>query len=213
MRLVDQWRRLRAELPAEWQDARLTLTLPRSDQRARAAALLASAGPGRLGDDLRLTVYRAGGGVGVDQLGKLLGKLDAERIRGTLTLASTSERPSAPVLARTALADAWAHALAGLPPDWSDLHCEIVLASSDHVDRAALLLAPLNPAREKRRSALRFRVAREHGYGASPQMTRRCLERADESGIPGNLTILRALSETDNVGTQGPVWRVAGKAV
>ena len=213
MRLVDQWRRIRAELPAEWQDATLTLALPRSDQRARAASLLASAGPGRLGDDLRLSVHRAGGGVGVDQLGKLLGKVDAERIRGTLTLAATSERAAPPTLARTGLAEAWTHALAGLPPDWSDLHCEVVLASSDHVDRAALLLAPLNPGREKGRSALRFRVARESGYGASPQMTRRCLERADENGITGQLTILRALSETDNVDTQGPVWRVAGKAV
>jgi hypothetical protein len=27
------------------------------------------------------------------------------------------------------------------------------------------------------------------------------------------LNIVHALSDTDNVGTQGPVWRVGGKAV
>ena len=32
-------------------------------------------------------------------------------------------------------------------------------------------------------------------------------------GIPGRLEILRVLSDTDNVGTQGPVWRVAGRSV
>jgi hypothetical protein len=44
-------------------------------------------------------------------------------------------------------------------------------------------------------------------------MTRRCLERLDEEGIPGQLRILRALSDTDPVYTQGPVWYVEGKAV
>jgi hypothetical protein len=44
-------------------------------------------------------------------------------------------------------------------------------------------------------------------------MTARCLERVDADGISGRLTILRALSDTHNVATQGPVWRVEGKAV
>jgi hypothetical protein len=44
-------------------------------------------------------------------------------------------------------------------------------------------------------------------------MVRRCLERMDEAGITGILSVLNALSETDNVGTQGPVWRVAGRSV
>jgi hypothetical protein len=44
-------------------------------------------------------------------------------------------------------------------------------------------------------------------------MTRRCLERLDAEGIPATLTLLHVLSDTHNVATQGPVWRVAGKAV
>ena len=44
-------------------------------------------------------------------------------------------------------------------------------------------------------------------------MVGRCLTRLDEQGIPGEVTILRSLSDTKPVGTQGPVWYVGGKVV
>jgi hypothetical protein len=44
-------------------------------------------------------------------------------------------------------------------------------------------------------------------------MVHRCLERLDEEGIRGRVRILRALSDTQPVGTQGPVWRVGGRSV
>ena len=44
-------------------------------------------------------------------------------------------------------------------------------------------------------------------------MTRRCLARLDERGIGGTLSILRVLSDSKPVGTQGPVWYVGGKVV
>ena len=44
-------------------------------------------------------------------------------------------------------------------------------------------------------------------------MARRCMERLDHAGIPGEVRVLRALSDTHPVGTQGPVWYVGGKAV
>jgi hypothetical protein len=44
-------------------------------------------------------------------------------------------------------------------------------------------------------------------------MVRRCLARLDEEGIPGEVRIVLALSDTHPVGTQGPVWYVGGKAV
>jgi hypothetical protein len=213
MRLVEQWRRIGSELPAGWSDVHLALTLPRSEQRERAASLLSPASPGRVGETLHLSVHRSGGGIGPDQCTKLLGKLDGEGIRGTLTVLETVERELHEEAPNKALAAAWAAAVAELPPDWSDLYCELELDSSDYLDRAALLLAPINPARVPGRSAFRFRVARTFGYGASPQMTSRCLERVDAEGVTGRLTILRALSDTHNVATQGPVWRVAGKAV
>jgi hypothetical protein len=213
MGLVDQWRRLGSELPAGWSEARFALTLPHPEQRERAAFLLSPASPTHVADTLRFSVRRAGGGIGPDQCTKLLGKLDGERIRGALTLVETVEREEVPDAANVALARAWAAAVAALPPDWSDLYCELELDSSDYLDRAALQLAPLNPARVRGRSAFRFRVAQSFGYGASPQMTRRCLERVDAEGITGRLTVLRVLSDTHNVATQGPVWRVEGKAV
>lgn len=212
MRLVEQWRRIQEEPPANWVEARLALTVPRAEQRSAAAAFLGPASPGRAGDELRLSVHRSGG-VGPDRFAKLLGKLDAERIHGTLTLLGTVEQAVREETPRDSLAEDWAEALATLPADWSDLYCELELTSSDHLDGAALLLAPLNPARVPDRIAFRFRVAHRFGYGASPEMTVRCLERLDEAGIPGRPTIIRVLSDTHNVATQGPVWRVEGKAV
>ena len=213
MGLVEQWRRIRSELPEDWGEAKLNVSVARDEQRSRAAALLGPASPGRLGDDLRLSVHRAGGGIGPDQSEKLFGKLDEEKIRGTLSLVTVDERVEREEVPREAAAEAWDAALATVPADWSDLLCELELTSSDHLARGALLLAPVNPTRVPGRSAFRFRVARRFGYGASPQMTRRCLERLDAEGIPGRLTLLHVLSDTHNVATQGPVWRVAGKAV
>jgi hypothetical protein len=213
MRVVAQWRHLGSELPEGWSEARLALTLPRPEQRERAASLLSPASPGRVGETLQFAVRKSGGGIGPDQCTKLLGKLDGEGIRGTLTLLETVEEEVHADAPSVELAAAWARAVAELPRDWSDLYCELELDSSDYLQRAALLLAPVNPARVPGRSAFRFRVAQSFGYGASPQMTARCLERVDAEGIPGRLTILRTLSDTHNVATQGPVWRVEGKAV
>jgi hypothetical protein len=213
MGLAEQWRSIRADLPQDWGEAKLVVSISQPDRRSRAAALLGPASPGRVGDDLRVSVFRAGGGIGPDQADKLFRKLDEERIRGTISLVDVGEREERQEAPRLAAAEAWDRSVAVLPPDWSDLLAEVDLASSDHLSRAALLLAPLNPSREPGRSALRFRVARTFGYGASPQMTRRCLERLDAEGIAGRLTLLRVLSDTHNVATQGPVWRLAGKAV
>jgi hypothetical protein len=213
MKLVEQWLRIRDQLPPDWDVARLALTVPRADERARVAALLGPANPGVSADGLNLYVGRAGGGINPDNLAKLLHKVDDAGLRGTLTLKSVAERAPDDRPAPERLSEAWARELAALPPDWSDLFCEIELDSSDHLEQGALLLAPVNPARVPGRSAFRFRVAHSFGYGASAEMTARCLERVDEAGITGRLTILHVLSDTHNVDTQGPVWRVGGRAV
>ena len=129
---------------------------------------------------------------------------------------SSSRRPTTAVVeaaAEASLADAWDAALAAVPSDWSDLFCELGLTSTDHADHAALLLGPINPLRREGRPGFRFRVARSAGYGAAPGMVRRCLERLDDQGIPGDVRVLEAMSDSHHVGTQGPVWYVAGKAV
>jgi hypothetical protein len=93
------------------------------------------------------------------------------------------------------------------------VYAEVRFDSTDYIEGAALLLAPLNPARSDGPYALRFRCAHHFGYGAAPEMATRCFERCDEQGITGEVEILRALSDTNPVGTQGPVWLVGGRAV
>ena len=95
-------------------------------------------------------------------------------------------------------------AQAALPADWSDVYAELELDSSDYLERGALLLAPVNPARVKGRLAYRFRVARRYGYGASGEMTQRCLERLDGERITGRFRVLWALSDTKPVYTRAP---------
>ena len=162
---------------------------------------------------IRFAVDRVGPGVGPEAARRLLRRLDTERIAGNLELLEARETPPEETRKRVTLRAQWERAVGGLPPDWSDVYGEIRLDSTDYVERAALLLAPLNPARHGGRAGLRFRCARRFGYGASPAMVARCLERCDEEGITGEVEILHALSDTEPVGTQGPVWLVGGRVV
>jgi hypothetical protein len=214
VRLADRWREIERDLPDGWDDARLLLRVSDPSQAESAAAELTPLTPGRSGDEIRFYAARRGAGAGPDAVRRVMRRLDREGIRGELELVS-SGRPEPGVLAieRSRLAEAWDAALELLPPDWSDLYAEIELTSSDHLERAALLLSPLNPARYGGKPGFRFRVARRFGYGASPGMVRRCLQRMDEEGIKGQLRVLSVLSDTDPVATQGPVWYVEGRAV
>lgn len=214
MKLVEQWRAIQAELPPDWAEAQLELVPELPSERARAAGLLGPAAPIRVGEALRLTAQRGGGATGPEGIRRLLAAVDRARIWSTLRLVDATRAAAAAAAApEPTLADAWQAAVASLPPDWSDLQCEVRLRSSDYLDRAALLMAPLNPTRAGTNGALRFRAARSFGYGASAEMARRCLERCDAERIRGSVEVLRVLSDTQNVATQGPVWRVAGKSV
>jgi hypothetical protein len=210
--LVEQWNAVEQELDPRWRDARLDLQVDEAD-RHRASALLAPAGPGRTGTAIRFFVDRSGTGVGPEAVRRLLRRLDGEGIDGTLTLVASGDAPPEPVISRMSLAAEWDAALQALPQDWSDLLCELELTSSDHIERGALLTAPLNPIQGTGRPGFHFRCAATFGYGASPGMVRRCLARLDEARIPGEVRVLRALSDTHPVGTQGPVWYIGGKAV
>ena len=211
--LVDQFSRIEGDLTEDWSDARLELTVPDAGRAARAAALLAPAGAGRHGTTIRFFTARRGAGVPPDGLRRLLRKLDDEGIRGQLELLGAEEAPPPPPRARRMLVETWDKALAALPSDWSELYCELELTSTDYLERAALLMAPLNPSRYSDTPGFRFRVASHAGYGAAPEMVRRCLERLDDDGIRGEVRILRVLSASNHVATQGPVWYVGGRAV
>jgi hypothetical protein len=211
--LADDFRASLRELPDDWGDARFTLRLPDAARAARAAAALGGINPGRHGDTVRFYTTRRGAGHGPDVVARALRRVDAQRLGGELELVSSDRAEPVPETRRPTLTAAWDAAVAGLPPDWSDVYAEVELTSSDHLERAALLMAPANPARYSGRPGFRFRCARSFGYGAAPEMVRRCFERLDAAGIRGEVRILHALSDTKPWSTQGPVWYVGGRSV
>jgi hypothetical protein len=212
--VVDQWQAIERYLPEGWGDARLRLTIPDLGDSDRAAVLLGPVNPGRRGKVITFFTAQRGAGPSPALIRRLLARLDREGIEGQLVLLGASEAESAaPSVEAKPFVPAWDAELAALPDDWSDLYAEIELESTDYLERAALLLAPVNPARYGGKPGFRFRVAWRFGYGASPEMARRCLERLDEEGMRGAVRVLRVLSGTRPVQTQGPVWYVGGRTV
>jgi hypothetical protein len=211
--LAEDFRSALRRLPEAWRDARFVLRFRDPETAARAAGVLGPINPGRHGDTVRFTTSRRDGH-GPDRVASALRRLDRERIHGELELVGSDAATAAEIpAARVSLVGQWEAEVAGLPPDWSDVYAEIVLRSTDDLERTALALSPLNPSRFGERPGFRFRVARSFGYGAAPELVRRCLERADEIGVRGEVRILHALSDTKPVFTQGPVWYVDGKPV
>jgi hypothetical protein len=214
MSLAGDWKALGSELPEGWSRADLRLELRDAATASRAASLLGPAQPFRSEPAvLRFATAPDGSAVGPDAVTRLLARLDEARIGGTLTLAGAKTGVARIEREVTLLAESWRLALAELPSDWSDLVGEIELLSSDYVDRASVLCIQMNPRREGNRTALRFRAARKSGYGVSPEMAGRCLERCDAEQIRGSVTVLRSLSGSGHVGTQGPVWNISGQTV
>jgi hypothetical protein len=213
MALAEQWQEIESGLAPGWGDARMRLLLADVAQEPRAAALLGPLNPWRTTGELRFYAVSRGSGPRPDALRRALERLDREGIGGTLELVASDAAPAAPELSRRTLAESWDAAAATLPPDWSDLYLELELDSSDYIAPASLEMTPLNARREGGRPALRFRAARVFGYGASPGMVRRCLERCDAAEITGELHVLRVLSGERPVQTQGPVWYVGGRTV
>jgi hypothetical protein len=216
MKLVDQWRVVEENLPQDWDEVRLTLTTESPGDLPRAAQVLGPLTPGRAGSALVLHVRRAGGASGPEAARRLFDRLDRDRVwchiaPGEVSAAPADTGPAA--VEAQPLAEQLDAELARLPGDWSDVLAEIELDSSDYLDRGALLCAPVNPSRDGERLAFLFRCARRAGYGVAPAMARRCLERCDAEGITGRVRVLRVLSDTDNVATQGPVWLVGGRVL
>jgi hypothetical protein len=213
--LASDFSRIERGLPDNWAEVQLLFVVRDAGKCDRAAALLGPANPGRRGNRIQFTVARRGNGLAPEAVRRLLRRLDKEGILGRLELVRTAVAPQEELraAARPSLRDQWERALATLPPDWSDLYAEVRFDSTDYVERAALLLAPVNPARYGGAAGLRFRCARTFGYGASADVTARCLQHCDEERMTGSVAILRALSDTYPVATQGPVWYVGGRSV
>jgi hypothetical protein len=211
--VAEQYEELESRLPAGWAEARFVLNVDDASRAERAASMLTAFQPGRVGGQVRFSVPRRGGKR--EQARRMMERIDREGIKGELELVTASEAPPEPAEFRAEWASAaeqWDGALAALPVDWTDVYAQVELESSDFLDRGALLMAPLNPARYSDAVGFRFRVGR-YGYGAAPEMTRRCFERLDTEGIGARVTILHALADTKPVMTQGPVWYLDGGPV
>ena len=221
MPALERWKQIEAELDPAWDLVFLSFVPEDAPAMSRAAGILGPLGPGRAGRELRFQVTRSG--AGPDRLENLLGRLDRNRVWGELTLldvnvaAPVAEPEPAPTLVNgeRPLVEQWDEEISKLPPDWHDLLVELELDSTDFIAQAALVGAPLNVSRIPGETAIRFRVARGGllGYGAAEGLARGCLERMGASGISGRLRVVDALSQTDDVATLGPVWRIAGRSV
>ncbi len=219
VKLVDQWAALERRLPVDWHTVALRLRTEQPGELAEVARILGPMNVGHAGDQLAFAVVRAGGPSGPEAARRLFGRLDQARIWCLLEQSDVGVRePAAAAMAAVepkaaSVAAAWDAALAELPAGWSDLLCLLEIHSSTLLPRAALLCAPINPARDRQSVGFTFRCASRQGYGVSPEMARRCFERLDAEGIAGGVTVLRLVSDTDNVATQGPVWYVGGRVL
>jgi hypothetical protein len=211
MSVAQQWEAIGSNLPDGWARAELRLELRDRDAADGAAAMLGPAGPYRSAPTVLLfTVARDGTASSPDNIVRLLRRVPV----GTLSLSgSQAAQKITQTREWTSLTASWDAAVAGLPADWSDLYAELELTSSDFIEPASVLCIQCNPRRDGRRPALRFRCARVSGYGVSPKMARRCLERCDAADIRGTVSILRVLSGSRHVATQGPVWLAGGKTI
>ncbi|HEX4526835.1 MAG TPA: hypothetical protein VH108_08870 [Gaiellaceae bacterium] len=210
MSVARQWKVIGSELPETWASASLRLELPDRAAADQAAATLGPTGPYRVSATvLQFSVARDGSALGPQGVTNLLSRIPA----GTLSL-SNSQASAKPVeREETTLVESWDTALAELPSDWSDLYAEVEFTSSDYIEPGAVLCIQMNPRRDGTRAAFNFRAARLAGYGVAPGMARRCFERCDEQGMHGSISVLRVLSDTHLVATQGPVWLAGGKTL
>jgi hypothetical protein len=212
MKLVDQWTALEARLPKTWEDVRLRLATEDPRELPRAAAALGPLGAGRVDGALILHIRRTGAAGGPEAARRLFARLDRERVWCVLTRDGVAEATPEQEAPRLTVAKSWDAALAELPLDWTELLCRLEIRGSALLPRAALLCAPINPTRDRDHIGFLFRAGRV-GYGVSIEMARRCFERLDEEDIGGRVIVLRALSDTHPVATQGSSWIVSGRVL
>jgi hypothetical protein len=213
MSIVEQWHELEVALPDGWVSVSVELEIRDPGVAAQASALLGPAGPYRTGTTLRFSSARDGSAQGPDGISRLLRRLDDASIGGTLTALGSEKSIVRAEREVTTLVESWDAMLTELPDDWSDLVAEVRLLSTDYVEHAAVLCIQINPRRVGDSPVFRFRAAQHAGYGVAPQMARRCFGRCDEQNIRGSIALLRVLSDTHLVATQGPVWILDGQTI
>ena len=93
MKLADQWKEIEAALPGGWSSARLSLSVAEDADADRAALILASLTPGRVGPSFRLEVRPDRNPEAIFR------RLDDEGTRGRVDLILTDAAPAEPSVA------------------------------------------------------------------------------------------------------------------
>ena len=208
------------DLPAGWGAADVVVHVEAGDDADRAAMILGPLSPGRAGRSFRVTISPGGrDGASVDAVKRVLDRLESEGIDARITVPDGAVHvvPAPAEVAPNALAAAWDEAVSDLPPDWSDLYVEVELASSDEIERAALLSSPVNPFLvERGRPALRFRAARRRSspsraicLPSQASRTRRCGSSfTSQSGAAACACASRTLTATARSPCASFTWTV-----
>ena len=206
-------RRCVAGLPDGWVDAQAaaaaSTTRRSSTARRRCSAPLAAV---RARPTASLALPRrdaTAAGRGVDGRAAARPRSTASRIAGTLELVVLGRGARRPRRRAAPAADACPSR--GTPrsrrcrPTGATCSARSSSARPTTSSARRSISAPINPRRDGDRSALRFRCARTVGYGASPEMVRRCLERCDDDEHPSaGAASLRALSRHAAGADAGP---------
>ena len=219
VKLVDQWAALERRLPIDWETISLRLSTEQPDEVGEAARVLGPMNVGRVGDQLAVTVRRAGGASGPEAARRLFGRLDQARIwclleQDEIGVREPDDRDVGGGHGRRRRSPRRGTRLSPSSPR-AGATCSA--ASSSHPatccrgPRCSALPSTRRATAMPWRSRSAARAATV--YGVSPAMARRCFERLDAEGIEGEVSVLRVVSDTDNVATQGPVWYVGGKVL
>ena len=221
MALADRVDEIVRGLPRGWERARLELTVEEPEDADRASLVLAPATPGRSGSAFTLYVHDGASGLSptAGLVKRVVARLDEAGIRGRVRLAGHEQGVAKEGACRPgARGSDGAGGRLGRAPAPAPVRLVGPLrrggARLDGLPRARGAAARAGqPCALRRPVELSLRAASSKGYGVAPGMARRALERLDDEGLSGRVRVLRVLSDTNAVSTQGPVWRVDGRSV
>ena len=218
VKLVDQWAAARTPPSARLGDRRAPCSAPSSPTSSprppASSRRWASVAPVT---ELVFTVRRAGGPAGPQAARRLFARLDAARIWCLLEQEDVSEAPPAmPVrgaASRRCLRTPGTRRWRSFPPTGPIFSARSSSSRARSFRAPRSSCAPLNPTRDRDRVGFTFRCAQPHGLRRIPLHGAAVLRAARPRGDRRTRVVLRVLSDTDNVATQGPVWYVGGKAL
>ena len=188
-------------------DVALRVRPEQAAELGEAARVLGSMSPGRVGDELALTVRRARRLAGADAA---RASSACSTTRGSGASSSRSDGRASAVRRRQPTAAPRLRSPTRGTLSWRRCRAtgRSALPPRDRLERrpprTALLCAPVNPTTVEARARVHLPLRGRAGYGVSPAMARRCFERLDAEGLPGRVEVLRLLSRRTTSAPRAP---------